>query len=47
MRATYRVTFVDANHGGYNQKLLEADCVEDIYAYMDELGHEVISVEVL
>jgi len=45
MRKTYRVYFIDARDGYPNQKLLEVDCVDDIYGYMAHLGHTVTKVE--
>ena len=46
MRKTYRVFFVD--HQGYhNQKLLEADNVQDVYEYMFDLGYIIDKMEVV
>lgn len=44
MRKTYRVYFID-HRGYYNQKLLEADSVQDIYDYMFELGYIINKLE--
>ena len=44
MRKTYRVYFVDHN-GYYNQKLLEADDITDIYDYMLALGYIADKIE--
>lgn len=41
----YRVSFIDARDGYPNQKLLEADTIQDIYDYMSTLGHTVTSIE--
>lgn len=44
MRKTYRVYFVD--HQGYhNQKLLEADSVQDVCNYMFNLGYIIDKME--
>lgn len=45
MRKLYSVHFLDCRDGGYNHKLLEADCAEDVYAYMYSLGHTDVEVE--
>lgn len=45
MHKIYRVYFVDSRDGYPNQKLLDAVCVDDIYDYMNHLGHTVTNVE--
>ena len=45
MHKIYRVYFIDARDGFPNQKLLEADHVDNIYNYMEYLGHTVTKVE--
>ena len=44
MRKTYRVFFVD-HHGYHNQKLLEADSVQDVCEYMHDLGYVIDKME--
>lgn len=44
MRKTYRVYFID-HQGYYNQKLLEADSVQDVCDYMFNLGYIIDKME--
>ena len=44
MRKTYRVSFIDARDGYPNQKLLEAECLDDIISYMETMGHKITGV---
>lgn len=39
----YRVYFIDKRDGLPNEKLLKANCIEDIYTYMN--GHKIIHIE--
>lgn len=43
MGKVYRVSFFDTS--GYNQKLLEADCEQDVHEYMDFLGCTIDHIE--
>lgn len=43
-RSTYQVHFIDARDNCPNQKMLEADCVDDIYDYMHKQGHYVLKI---
>ena len=45
MYKTYSVHFIDGRDGYPNHKLLVANSEQDIYAYMHNLGHTVITVE--
>ena len=44
MPKTYRVHFIDARHNVPNVKLLEADCVGDVFDYMPELGYKILHI---
>ena len=41
----YRVYFLDAKDNCQNEKLVVAECVNDIYEYMHGLGHYVLRIE--
>lgn len=41
----YQVDFIDGRDGYPNQKLIEAASVEDIIAYMTDLGHTNLVIE--
>lgn len=45
MKKLYSVHYIDHKDGLYNHKLLEADNIEDIYEYMESLGHKITSIE--
>lgn len=45
MRRIYRVIFLDVADNCHNEKLLEAECADDIYAYMEHFGHSVLAVD--
>ena len=41
---TYSVHFIDCKDGLPNHKLLEANSMNDVQQYMEELGHAVVSI---
>ena len=41
----YKVDFIDVRDGYPNQKLIEAESVEDIICFMTDLGHTNVVVE--
>lgn len=41
----YSVHFIDRNDGYPNHKLLEATSVEEVRAYMGNLGHTITEIE--
>ena len=42
----YKVDFIDSRDGYPNQKLIEAESVEDIIRYMTELGHTNVVISI-
>lgn len=44
--AYYQVDFIDSRDGYPNQKLIEAESVEDIIHYMTELGHTDVVINI-
>ena len=42
----YKVDFIDSRDGYPNQKLIEAESVEDIICYMTELGHTNVVINI-